>query len=164
MSEVSGRTSRRMDKRVLEKHLPCSLSCVKMRGKGERATVILTPPCIVDHIHKDQKSPFLMSGYTVADGYGTMLSCIKVDLGFVSPDNVEECIRLTYEFCLLLKAHRSKEDKLEWPHLHALDPSTVARERWEVVVGLLGNGESNIGLKTSEWSNHASLSRAANRR
>ncbi|GKD62925.1 hypothetical protein Tco_1305033, partial [Tanacetum coccineum] len=45
-----------------------------------------------------------------------------------------------------------------WPHLHALDPSTIARERWEVVVGLLGNGESNIGLKTSEWSNHASLS------
>nr|GEY54934.1 zinc finger, RING-type [Tanacetum cinerariifolium] len=40
-------------------------------------------------------------------------SCIKVDLGFVSPDNVEECIRLTNEFRLLLKAHRSKEDKLE---------------------------------------------------
>ncbi|GKE39125.1 hypothetical protein Tco_1462530, partial [Tanacetum coccineum] len=41
------------------------------------------------------------------------LSCIKVDLGFVSPDNVEECIRLIDEFCLLLKEHRSKEDKLE---------------------------------------------------
>ncbi|GJU19114.1 hypothetical protein Tco_1147080 [Tanacetum coccineum] len=40
-------------------------------------------------------------------------SCIKVDLCFVSPDNVEECIRLTDEFRLLLKAHRSKEDKLE---------------------------------------------------
>ena len=34
-------------------------------------------------------------------------------LDFVSPDNVEECIRLTEEFRLLPKTHRSKEDKLE---------------------------------------------------
>ncbi|XP_058183767.1 lysine-specific demethylase JMJ27-like isoform X1 [Rhododendron vialii] len=40
-------------------------------------------------------------------------SCIKVALDFVSPDNVEECIRLTEEFRLLPKSHRSKEDKLE---------------------------------------------------
>ncbi|KAK1361159.1 RING-type domain-containing protein [Heracleum sosnowskyi] len=40
-------------------------------------------------------------------------SCIKVALDFVSPDNVEECIRLTDEFRLLPKSHRSKEDKLE---------------------------------------------------
>ncbi|PWA85125.1 zinc finger, RING-type [Artemisia annua] len=40
-------------------------------------------------------------------------SCIKVALDFVSPDNVGECIRLTEEFRLLPKAHRSKEDKLE---------------------------------------------------
>ncbi|KAK9063146.1 hypothetical protein SSX86_017016 [Deinandra increscens subsp. villosa] len=40
-------------------------------------------------------------------------SCIKVALDFVSPDNVEECIRLTEEFRLLPKTHRSKEDKLE---------------------------------------------------
>ncbi|KAK7320843.1 hypothetical protein VNO77_30692 [Canavalia gladiata] len=40
-------------------------------------------------------------------------SCIKVALDFVSPENVQECIRLTEEFRLLPKNHRSKEDKLE---------------------------------------------------
>ncbi|CBI23011.3 unnamed protein product, partial [Vitis vinifera] len=40
-------------------------------------------------------------------------SCIKVALDFVSPDNVQECIRLTEEFRLLPKDHRAKEDKLE---------------------------------------------------
>ncbi|KAL2921821.1 Lysine-specific demethylase JMJ25 [Bienertia sinuspersici] len=41
------------------------------------------------------------------------LSCIKVALDFVSPENVQECIQLTEEFRLLPKYHRSKEDKLE---------------------------------------------------
>ncbi|XP_031269234.1 uncharacterized protein LOC116127730 isoform X2 [Pistacia vera] len=40
-------------------------------------------------------------------------SCIKVALDFVSPDNVQQCIRLTEEFRLLPKGHRAKEDKLE---------------------------------------------------
>lgn len=40
-------------------------------------------------------------------------SCIKVALDFVSPENVQECIRLTEEFRLLPENHRSKEDKLE---------------------------------------------------
>ncbi|XP_073221737.1 lysine-specific demethylase JMJ27 isoform X2 [Cicer arietinum] len=40
-------------------------------------------------------------------------SCIKVALDFVSPENVEECLRLTEEFRLLPKNHRAKEDKLE---------------------------------------------------
>ncbi|KAH7543842.1 hypothetical protein JRO89_XS15G0029000 [Xanthoceras sorbifolium] len=40
-------------------------------------------------------------------------SCIKVALDFVSPDNIQECIRLTEEFRLLPKDHRAKEDKLE---------------------------------------------------
>ncbi|XVF22365.1 hypothetical protein REPUB_Repub12eG0166500 [Reevesia pubescens] len=40
-------------------------------------------------------------------------SCIKVALDFVSPDNIEECIRLTKEFRILPKNHRAKEDKLE---------------------------------------------------
>lgn len=40
-------------------------------------------------------------------------SCIKVALDFVSPDNIEECIRLTEEFRMLPKFHRSKEDILE---------------------------------------------------
>lgn len=36
-------------------------------------------------------------------------------LDFVSPENVQECIRLTDEFRLLPKNHRAKEDKLEVP-------------------------------------------------
>ncbi|GMH08890.1 hypothetical protein Nepgr_010730 [Nepenthes gracilis] len=40
-------------------------------------------------------------------------SCIKVALDFVSPENIQECTRLTEEFRLLPKKHRSKEDKLE---------------------------------------------------
>lgn len=34
-------------------------------------------------------------------------------LDFVSPENLQECVRLTEEFRLLPKDHRSKEDKLE---------------------------------------------------
>ncbi|KAK1403172.1 JmjC domain-containing protein [Heracleum sosnowskyi] len=40
-------------------------------------------------------------------------SCIKVALDFVSPENVNECIRLTEEFRVLPENHRSREDKLE---------------------------------------------------
>ncbi|XP_026400067.1 lysine-specific demethylase JMJ25-like [Papaver somniferum] len=40
-------------------------------------------------------------------------SCIKVAVDFVSPENVQECARLTQEFRLLPKNHRAKEDKLE---------------------------------------------------
>ncbi|KAM7268200.1 hypothetical protein ACFE04_010366 [Oxalis oulophora] len=40
-------------------------------------------------------------------------SCIKVALDFVSPDNIEECVRLTEEFRKLPKNHQAKEDKLE---------------------------------------------------
>ncbi|KAF6146157.1 hypothetical protein GIB67_015595 [Kingdonia uniflora] len=40
-------------------------------------------------------------------------SCIKVALDFVSPENVQEFVRLTEEFHLLPKNHRAKEDKLE---------------------------------------------------
>uniref|UniRef100_A0A0E0CDS1 JmjC domain-containing protein n=1 Tax=Oryza meridionalis TaxID=40149 RepID=A0A0E0CDS1_9ORYZ len=50
-------------------------------------------------------------------------SCIKVALDFVSPENVQECIRLTEEFRLLPKGHRVNEDKLEVKKiaLYALD-------------------------------------------
>ncbi|KAH6812629.1 hypothetical protein C2S51_021647 [Perilla frutescens var. frutescens] len=40
-------------------------------------------------------------------------SCTKVALDFVSPENVEECLRLTEEFRVLPQNHRAKEDKLE---------------------------------------------------
>ncbi|KAG5549665.1 hypothetical protein RHGRI_014836 [Rhododendron griersonianum] len=45
--------------------------------------------------------------------YRNLKSCIKVALDFVSPENVQECIRLTEEFRILPKNHRAKEDKLE---------------------------------------------------
>ncbi|XP_047342138.1 lysine-specific demethylase JMJ25-like isoform X2 [Impatiens glandulifera] len=40
-------------------------------------------------------------------------SCIKVALDFVSPENVDECVRLTEEFRLLPQDHKAQEDKLE---------------------------------------------------
>ncbi|KAK9748015.1 hypothetical protein RND81_02G029800 [Saponaria officinalis] len=40
-------------------------------------------------------------------------SCIKVAMDFVSPENVQECVRLTEEFRLLPLNHKAKEDKLE---------------------------------------------------
>ncbi|XP_022884392.1 lysine-specific demethylase JMJ25-like [Olea europaea var. sylvestris] len=40
-------------------------------------------------------------------------SCIKVAVDFVSPENVQECIRMTEEFRILPQNHRAKEDKLE---------------------------------------------------
>jgi hypothetical protein len=40
-------------------------------------------------------------------------SCIKVAMDFVSPENVDECIKLTGEFRRLPPGHRAKEDKLE---------------------------------------------------
>ncbi|KAJ7548066.1 hypothetical protein O6H91_08G115900 [Diphasiastrum complanatum] len=40
-------------------------------------------------------------------------SCIKVALDFVSPENIQECIKLTNEFRCLPSDHRAKEDKLE---------------------------------------------------
>lgn len=40
-------------------------------------------------------------------------SCTKVAVDFVSPENLEECIRLTEELRKLPRGHKSKEDKLE---------------------------------------------------
>ncbi|CAN6317656.1 unnamed protein product [Urochloa humidicola] len=49
-------------------------------------------------------------------------SCIKVAMGFVSPENVGECIKLTEELRRLPSDHPAKEDKLEIKKidLHAL--------------------------------------------
>ncbi|XP_023742883.1 lysine-specific demethylase JMJ26 isoform X1 [Lactuca sativa] len=40
-------------------------------------------------------------------------SCTKVAVDFVSPENIQECIRLTHEFRKLPRGHKAKEDKLE---------------------------------------------------
>ncbi|PWA85573.1 jmjC domain, Zinc-finger domain of monoamine-oxidase A repressor R1 [Artemisia annua] len=42
-----------------------------------------------------------------------LISCIKVALDFVSPENVGECIRLTEDFRVLPQNQKAKEDKLE---------------------------------------------------
>uniref|UniRef100_A0ACD6A3G1 Uncharacterized protein n=1 Tax=Avena sativa TaxID=4498 RepID=A0ACD6A3G1_AVESA len=49
-------------------------------------------------------------------------SCIKVALDFVSPENVQECMRLTEEFRRLPEGHRANEDKLEFKKIafHAM--------------------------------------------
>ncbi|XP_058216306.1 lysine-specific demethylase JMJ25-like isoform X2 [Rhododendron vialii] len=54
-------------------------------------------------------------------------SCIKVALDFVSPENVQECVRLTEEFRILPKNHRAKEDKLEVKKmsLHAMKDAVM---------------------------------------
>lgn len=36
----------------------------------------------------------------------------------MSPENIEECVRLTNEFRMLPKNHRAKEDKLEVRNLN----------------------------------------------
>ncbi|XP_071734093.1 lysine-specific demethylase JMJ27-like isoform X2 [Rutidosis leptorrhynchoides] len=61
-------------------------------------------------------------------------SCIKVALDFVSPDNVEECIRLTEEFRLLPKTHRSKEDKLEVKKMGLYAASVVIDEASKLIL------------------------------
>ncbi|XXG60370.1 hypothetical protein AAC387_Pa04g2296 [Persea americana] len=50
-------------------------------------------------------------------------SCTKVAVDFVSPENVNECIRLTEEFRTLPQNHVAKEDKLEVKKmtLHAIN-------------------------------------------
>ncbi|KAM7480947.1 hypothetical protein LguiB_005530 [Lonicera macranthoides] len=53
-------------------------------------------------------------------------SCIKVALDFVSPENVNECIRLTEEFRVLPPNHRANEDKLEVLLLMLLDLRCLA--------------------------------------
>ncbi|XP_060203881.1 uncharacterized protein LOC132632087 isoform X1 [Lycium barbarum] len=55
-------------------------------------------------------------------------SCIKVAVDFVSPENVQECIRLTEEFRLLPKTHRSKQDVLEVKKLGLYAASVAVNE------------------------------------
>ncbi|KAH9603602.1 hypothetical protein KSS87_015978 [Heliosperma pusillum] len=61
------------------------------------------------------------------------LSCIKVALDFVSPENVQQCIQLTEEFRLLPKNHRSKEDKLEVKKMAIYAASAALNEARELM-------------------------------
>ncbi|KAG5405230.1 hypothetical protein IGI04_011349 [Brassica rapa subsp. trilocularis] len=55
-------------------------------------------------------------------------SCIKVAVGFVAPESVEECLRLTQEFRRLPKDHRTNEDKLEIKEIVIHAASSAMRE------------------------------------
>ncbi|KAL7163015.1 hypothetical protein ACSBR2_039170 [Camellia fascicularis] len=65
-------------------------------------------------------------------------SCIKVELDFVSPENLSECIRLTEEVHLLPENHRAKEDKLEVKKMaiHAIDQ--VVRDLKDLAIASKG--------------------------
>nr|GEV28552.1 lysine-specific demethylase JMJ25-like [Tanacetum cinerariifolium] len=54
-------------------------------------------------------------------------SCTKVAVDFVSPENIQECIRLTHEFRKLPRDHKAREDKLEIKKmvLHAMHKALV---------------------------------------
>ncbi|CAM6025347.1 unnamed protein product [Sphagnum balticum] len=82
----------------------------------------------LDEEHKRKlKEEFGIEAWTFEQDYGeavfipagcphqvrNLKSCIKVALDFVSPENVQECLKLTEEFRLLPMDHRAKEDKLE---------------------------------------------------
>ncbi|KAL8214039.1 hypothetical protein R6Q57_003488 [Mikania cordata] len=58
-------------------------------------------------------------------------SCTKVAVDFVSPDNIQQCIRLTEEFRKLPVNHKAKEDKLEVKKMiiYAIQQATIDIEK-----------------------------------
>ncbi|KAI4328920.1 hypothetical protein L6164_021235 [Bauhinia variegata] len=75
-------------------------------------------------------------------------SCIKVALDFVSPENIGECLRLTEEFRLLPKNHRSKEDKLEVKKMTLYAVSSAIKEVEELMMA--ANTSSSSGEHASQ--------------
>jgi lysine-specific demethylase 3 len=71
-------------------------------------------------------------------------SCIKVALDFVSPENIQECIRLTEEFRLLPKDHKAKEDKLEVKKMILYAASSAVREIRKLTLDPKG---ANLGVE-----------------
>ncbi|PHT53348.1 hypothetical protein CQW23_07810 [Capsicum baccatum] len=83
-------------------------------------------------------------------------SCIKVAVDFVSPENVQECIRLTEEFRLLPKTHRSKQDILEVKKLGLYAASSAVNEATNLLVKLnapLSCDESQLREHAAETGN-----------
>lgn len=77
-------------------------------------------------------------------------SCIKVALDFVSPDNVEECIRLTEEFRLLPKSHRSKEDILEVKKMAVHAVSQTVEEVEKLITKLESDNREGLEIPASD--------------
>ncbi|KAL6533317.1 hypothetical protein OROMI_027430 [Orobanche minor] len=71
-------------------------------------------------------------------------SCTKVAVDFVSPDNVQECIRLTQEFRLLPQFHRSKQDILEVKKL-AVYAASAATDEARNLMSRLNNNTGDRG-------------------
>lgn len=69
-------------------------------------------------------------------------SSMKVALDFVSPENIQECMRLTQEFRLLPKSHRSKQDILEVKKL-AIYAASAATEEARKLMSKLDSVPSN---------------------
>jgi hypothetical protein len=79
-----------------------------------------------------------------------MQSCIKVALDFVSPENVQECVRLTDEFRQLPKDHWAKEDKLEVKKMVLYAAEEAVKCLGDIPIQLMENtatSESNMNGK-----------------
>ncbi|KAK9147252.1 hypothetical protein Scep_006009 [Stephania cephalantha] len=74
-------------------------------------------------------------------------SCIKVALDFVSPESVQECVRLTEEFRLLPKDHRAKEDKLEVKKMALYAVSAAVKEAKSLISKLNSTEGKKGGLR-----------------
>ncbi|KAJ8545087.1 hypothetical protein K7X08_017670 [Anisodus acutangulus] len=63
-------------------------------------------------------------------------SCTKVAADFVSPENIQECLRLTVEFRKLPKGHKAREDKLEIKKMiiHAINQVVTDLEQLTYIV------------------------------
>ncbi|XVF87946.1 hypothetical protein PTKIN_Ptkin19aG0009600 [Pterospermum kingtungense] len=92
------------------------------------------------HHKRKLKEEFGVEPWTIVQRLGEAIfipagcphqSCIKVALDFVSPENINECIRLTEEFRVLPHKHRAKEDKLEVKKmiLHAMNYAVEELEK-----------------------------------
>ncbi|KAK3005714.1 hypothetical protein RJ639_017302 [Escallonia herrerae] len=77
-------------------------------------------------------------------------SCIKVALDFVSPDNIQECIRLTEEFRLLPKFHKYKEDKLEVKKMALYAASLAVDEATQLGIESSAFGSTNQDVTNLE--------------
>ncbi|KAI5075410.1 hypothetical protein GOP47_0009486 [Adiantum capillus-veneris] len=122
---------RREDVPKLESYLNChwrEFRHIKEKPLDYVAHPILDQTIYVDQEHKKKlKEEYGIEPWTFEQHLGevvfipagcphqvrNMQSCIKVALDFVSPENVDQCVRLAEEYRFLPKDHRAKEDKLE---------------------------------------------------
>ncbi|KAG8381136.1 hypothetical protein BUALT_Bualt06G0091100 [Buddleja alternifolia] len=77
-------------------------------------------------------------------------SCTKVAVDFVSPDNVQECIRLTQEFRLLPQSHRSNKDILEVKKLAVYAASAATDEAKNLMSKFNSTAETHSSVSAKE--------------